>query len=201
MVYNLFKVLYKKWSGYNLAAFSLLSVFLSPSFVGFFPFYSHCPPFPFTLHPPLISGSGSFSWGSNCYIVGKRGTLCFLLWFWAQRNRREFVRSCPGFLGNGYLLYICLQSVILLADIHPWLALVRPVFCSYHLAEVIHTGAEMIAWPSWYFYLFNIQYNSKSEQPISVDLIRQSALHAICYGMFGARFSRLLEMCTTYAQK
>ncbi|KAH9725794.1 ADP-ribosyl cyclase/cyclic ADP-ribose hydrolase [Citrus sinensis] len=42
-----------------------------------------------------------------------------------------------------------------LADIHLWFPLFAPVFCSYHLAEVIHARVEMIAWPSWCSYLLN----------------------------------------------
>ena len=44
---------------------------------------------------------------------------------------------------------------ITLAGTRLWLARVHLAFCSYHLAEVIHAGVEMIAWPIWCFYLFN----------------------------------------------
>ena len=59
---------------------------------------------------PSFLGSGSPSWDSNCYIVGKRGTPCLPQWFWEKRNCRDFVRLCSHSLGNGYLLGICLWS-------------------------------------------------------------------------------------------
>ena len=68
MVYNLFKVLYKNGLGYNLASFSLLSVFFS-FFIDFFFFYSRCPTFPFTFHPPFFR-----------VVAAPHGTLTATLW-------------------------------------------------------------------------------------------------------------------------
>ena len=50
----------------------------------------------------------------------------------------------PAFSGDECRLDICFWSV------H-----VCPVLWSYYLAEVIHAGVEVVAWPTWCFYLLN----------------------------------------------
>ncbi|KAH9650705.1 60S ribosomal export protein NMD3 [Citrus sinensis] len=82
---------------------------------------------------PSFSGGGSSSWDSNCYIMGKRGILHLSQRFGEKRNYRDSAGSCSRFLGDWFI----------------------PVFCSYHLAEMIHAGAEIVAWPAWCFYLLN----------------------------------------------
>ena len=56
----------------------------------------------------------------------------------------------PAFLGDGYRLGIHLWSVLVSGR-----TIFVPVFCSYHLVEVIHAGVKIIAWPTWCFYLLN----------------------------------------------
>ena len=132
--------------------------FSIPFFIDFFPFYSCCPTFSFTLHPPFL-GSGSPSWDSNCYIVGKRGISRLPQRFWEKRNCRDSVRSCSHSLGDGHRLGICLWSVYssgwYSSLVGPFVEGSLPVFCSYHSAEVVHLGVGMMTWPSWYSYLLN----------------------------------------------
>ncbi|KAK9200435.1 hypothetical protein WN944_015632 [Citrus x changshan-huyou] len=87
---------------------------------------------------PPFSGSGSLSWGSNCCIMGKRGISRLPQRFWESTTTVIL-----------YRLGMWLWSVFV-SD-----RLMLPLFCSYHLAEVIHAGVEIVSWPTWCFYLLN----------------------------------------------
>ena len=56
----------------------------------------------------------------------------------------------PTFSGDEYRLGICFWSVFVSGRF-----MFAPVFCSYYSAEVIHAGVEIVAWPTWCFYLLN----------------------------------------------
>lgn len=88
--------------------------------------------------------------------MGKCGISRLSQRLWEKRNYRDSVRSCSRFFGGWVSArYIPLVGIL------PWLVLVSGrfifvlVFCSYHLAEVIHAGAEIVVWPTWCFYLLN----------------------------------------------
>ena len=85
--------------------------FFSPFFIDFFFFYSHCPTFPFILHP-------SFFW----VVAAPHGTLTATLWanMRSRVSRNGSGKSAttvilwdriPAFSGDGYWLGIYLWSV------------------------------------------------------------------------------------------
>ncbi|KAL9463641.1 hypothetical protein AB3S75_001452 [Citrus x aurantiifolia] len=88
--------------------------------------------------------------------MGKRGIARLPQRFWGKRNYRDSVGSCSRFLGG-----LASARCIPLVGTFPWLGLASgrfmliPVSCSYHLAEEIHAGVEIVAWPTWCFYLLN----------------------------------------------
>ena len=154
MVSNLFEIC-KKMAWLQFGRVFPLSIFLSLSSSISSSFIAAVPHFHLPFIPPF-SDSGSPSWDFNCYIVGKRGMARLPQRFWEKRNYRDSVGSCSRFLGG-----LVSARYMTLVGILPWPVLVSgwlmfiPVFCSYHLAEVIHAGAEIVAWPTWCFYLLN----------------------------------------------
>ena len=119
--------------------------FFHPSF-----FYSRPLCFIFRLPSfPLFSGSGSPSWGSNCHIEGKRGSRAFFSGYGKSATAAILRDRAPTFLGMsiGYA-YIPGRYVSLVGS-----CMFHVLLC--HLAEVIHAGAEIAAWPTWCFYVLN----------------------------------------------
>ena len=126
-----------KFSDNNLAEFPLFSQFFcpflhrSPGFLqplSHVSAYSSCPPF---------SDDGRPSWVSNHWIVGKRGMPCSSQRFGAQRNCRDFMRSCVLSLGDEHLTGIYFWLVYIssrYAPVHD----VLPRLCSCHSTEETH---------------------------------------------------------------
>ena len=126
------------WQRFPSLSFSV------PFFFDVLPFYSR--PLSHVFHLPFIPpfpGGGSPSCGSNCYIVGKRGSCVSFNDFGKSATTAILWDRVPAFLGMSmgsvyttgrYVSLVVLTSGRLMFD---------PVFCSYHLAEAICAEVEI----------------------------------------------------------
>ena len=123
-----------------------LSVFFLPfSSSTFSSFIAAIPHFRLPLTPPF-SGSGSPSWGSDCYIVANVGSRVSFNGSGKSTTAAILWDYVPAFLGNVYRF-----------DMNIW-SVYAPVLCSYPTAEVIYARLEIVAWSTWCFYLLNSKY-------------------------------------------
>ena len=119
-----------------------LSVFSLPFLIDFFFFYSRRP------HVSVCHSSHLFR-----VVKAPHGILTATLWAnvgsrISHSGSGESATTAilwdrvSAFLGDGYRLGIWLWSVFVSDQLK------LPLFCSYHWAEVIHAGVEIVAWPT-----------------------------------------------------
>ncbi|KAK9205286.1 hypothetical protein WN943_015553 [Citrus x changshan-huyou] len=107
------------------------------------PFTNPLPPRSRLPFISAFSGSGSPSWDSNCCIMGKRGISRFPQQFWESATTVILRDRVSAFWGTGT------GSVYTSGQYSSLIGSCCPLCCSYHLAEVIHAGAKIVAGPSW----------------------------------------------------
>ena len=133
--------------------------FSVPFFIGFFLFYSRCPTFPFTLHPPLSrvvaaphGTPTAISWVNvgHCVSLDSSGRSATVVLSWDRVLALWGMSICSVYVSG---------RCIPLADICLWSAhICRGLIISvlpYHLAEVTHAGVGVMACLCWCSYLLN----------------------------------------------